>query len=115
MHTVVETLSYLRAANDAGMAQDERDAVVSLIASDPEQGDRIAGTGGFRKLRVRRPGSGKSGGYRVITFFSGTDIPVFLVTVFGKGEKANLTRAEQNALARLGKSLIESYQSQDMI
>ena len=59
MQIVVETRSYLRAANDAGVARDELDAIVSLIASNPEQGDRIAGTGGFRKLRVQRRGSGK--------------------------------------------------------
>jgi hypothetical protein len=32
-------------------------------------------------------GGGKSGGYRGVTFYSGINIPVFLITVFGKGEK----------------------------
>jgi hypothetical protein len=40
-------------------------------------------------LRVAGRGKGKSGGYRAITFYSGTALPVFLITVFGKGEKAN--------------------------
>ena len=43
-------------------------------------------------------GKGKSGGARAITFYSGRDLPVFLMTVFGKGEKANLTKTEQNEL-----------------
>ena len=109
VHTVVETRAYLRAAADAGMGEDERAAVVDAVAANPEIGDRIAGTGGCRKFRVRRPGTGKSGGYRVVTFFSGETIPAFLITVFGKGEKANLTKAERNGLAMLSKQLIETY------
>ena len=109
MHTVVETRAYLRAADDAGVSEAERDTIAALIAADPEIGDKIAGTGGARKVRVRRPGTGKSGGYRVVTYFSGEEIPVFLITIFAKGEKANLTRAERNSLATLGKRLIETY------
>ena len=62
----------------------------------------------MRKLRVAGKGKGKSGGYRVITYFGGTDIPVFLLTVFGKGERANLSRAEINDLAKLTKTLRDS-------
>ena len=65
----------------------------------------MPGCGGARKLRVAKPGKGKSGGYRVITYFGGEEVPVFLLTVFGKNEKANLTQAERNALAGLTKRL----------
>jgi hypothetical protein len=51
MHTVVETGSYLRAAAKL-MSEAEREEVVTTIAKDPEAGDVIAGTGGFRKLRI---------------------------------------------------------------
>lgn len=40
---------------------------------------------------VAGKGKGKSGGYRVITFFSGTDIPVFLLNVFARNEWADLS------------------------
>lgn len=105
MHTVIETAAYIAAARDAGMTVDEQAAVVDLIAANPEAGDVMPGCGGARKLRVAKPGKGKSGGYRVITWFAGADIPVFLLTVFGKNEKANLTRGERNALAGLTKRL----------
>lgn len=101
VQTVIETNAFLSAAKGAGMGDEEREALVSVIAGDPTAGVLIEGTGGCRKLRVRRPGSGKSGGYRVILFFGGSDIPVTLLTVFGKNEKANLTKAERNALASL--------------
>lgn len=105
LRTVIETDAFLWAADHLGMSDEEPTAVVDLIASDPTAGAVMPGTGGCRKLRVSKPGRGKSGGYRVITFFGGTDIPVFMLTVFGKNEKANLTRAERNALCKLTKTL----------
>lgn len=111
MHTVLETIAYLNAADDAGMDEEERVAVVDLIAANPVAGAIMPGCGGARKIRVRKAGSGKSGGYRVISYYAGEDVPVFLLTVFGKGEKDNLTRAERNALAGLTKRLKDSLLS----
>jgi hypothetical protein len=92
------------------MREDERQSVVDIVAWDPEAGAIMPGCGGARKLRVARSGTGKSGGYRIITYFGGETVPVFLITVFAKGEKANLTKAEQNALAKLAKTLAGSLQ-----
>lgn len=108
MHTVLETIEYLNAADDVGMDEEERAAVADLVAANPEAGTIMPGCGGARKLRVRKPGRGKSGGYRVISYYGGDDVPVFLLTVFGKGEKDNLTKSERNALAVLTKRLKDS-------
>jgi hypothetical protein len=108
MHTVIETNAYIAASKDAGMADEERAAIVDLIAATPEAGEIMPGCGGARKLRVAMPGKGKSGGYRVITYFGGMDVPVFLLTVFGMSEKANLTKSERNVLAGLTKTLRDS-------
>lgn len=108
MHTVIETPAYIRAAKDAGMSPWEREQAVLLVAANPKAGAVIVGTGGCRKVRVAKEHGGKSGGYRVITFFGGENIPVFLISVFGKLDRANLTRAEQNDLARLAGSLRSS-------
>jgi hypothetical protein len=108
MQTVIETHSYLTAAKDAGMSEDEKAAIIDLLAGDPAAGDIMPGCGGARKLRVAKPGKGKSGGYRVITFYADETIPVFLLTVFGKNEKSNLTKAERNALASLTKTFRDS-------
>jgi hypothetical protein len=72
-------------------------------------GDIMQGTGGCRKVRLAGRGKEKSGGYRIIFAFGGVQIPVFLITVFGKGEKDNLTKAERNDLAKLTKILFENY------
>ena len=106
---VIETNAYLAAAKAAGMTDAERAAAIDLVASDPHGGDVMQGTGGCRKVRLAGRGKGKSGGYRIIFAFGGIHIPVFLITVFGKGEKDNLTRAERNDLAKLTKILFENY------
>lgn len=111
MQTVVETNAYLSAAHDVGMSSEEQQAAVDLIPANPRAGDIMPGCGGARKLRIARPGGGKSGGYRVITYFGGDDIPTFLLTVFGKNEKTNLTKAERNALVSLTKTLADSFGS----
>lgn len=108
LHTVIETNAYLADADDAGMGEDERTEVVTILAADPQAGAIMPGCGGARKLRVRRPGGGKSGGWRVITYYGGDDVPVFLLTVFAKGEKDNLSKAERNGLAALTKRLRDS-------
>lgn len=109
MQTVVETKAYVSAAKDAGMSEEEMQAVVNTVAADPRAGSIMPRCGGARKLRVAKPGFGKSGGYRVITYFGGEDMPVFLLTVFGKNEKANLSDAEKNALAAMTKRLRDSF------
>ena len=88
MHTVVETAAYLADAKAAGMTEHERNAVVEMIASHPEAGDEIGGTGGARKVRVAGRGKGKSGGYRVIIFYSGEDLPVFFVGCLLQGRES---------------------------
>jgi hypothetical protein len=106
MHTVIETPAYIDAADDAGMTRDERDLAVTTLANDPQAGAMMKGTGGCRKVRIAGKGKGKSGGYRVITFFAHKGAPVFLLTTFSKGEKANLTKKECAELAKLSKTLI---------
>ena len=87
MQTVVETSAFLSDARSLGLPDADRLAIVAWIASNPVAGDVIEGTGGARKVRFAGKGKGKSGGYRVITFFTGTDIPVFLLNIFAKTRK----------------------------
>jgi hypothetical protein len=109
MHAVIETAAFLADAKQAGMEAWEREAFVMFIAAHPAAGDIIPGTGGARKCRFRRPGTGKSGGYRVITFFGGEDVPVFLLSVFAKGDRVNLSQAERNVLRIELARLAEDY------
>ena len=78
-----------------------------MVAESPETG--VALGGGIRKMRIARPGRGKSSGARVVFLFSGEDIPVFLLTVFAKNEKANLSSGERTALIAAAREMIENY------
>lgn len=91
------------------MADELRAEVVRLVAENPEIGDVMEGTGGFRKFRVARLGQGKSAGFRVVSYYYSAGIPVFLITVFAKNQQANLTKAERNALGKLSQTLVETY------
>jgi hypothetical protein len=109
MQTVIETELFLRDAKSVGLSDEERDAIVNFVATNPNAGNEIKGTGGARKLRFAGKGKGKSGGYRVITFYSGDDIPVFLLNVFAKNEKTDLSQAERNELKTVLTALADTY------
>ena len=109
MQTVIETECFLRDAKAAGLTEQERMGIVDFIALNPAAGDEIKGTGGARKVRFAGKGKGKSGGYRVITFYSGEDIPVFLLNVFAKNEKIDLSQTERNELKATLVALADAY------
>ena len=111
MQTVVETPAFLADARSLELSDAERLAIVTCIAANPEAGQVIEGTGGARKVRFAGKGKGKSGGYRVITFFSGTDIPVFLLNVFAKNEKTDLTPNERRILKAVLAGIVKAYRS----
>jgi hypothetical protein len=69
-------------------------------ARDPEAGDVIQGTGGFRKVRWADPrrGKGRRGGLRVIYFYFEQDRQIWFLTMYGKDEAADLTSKEERAL-----------------
>ena len=54
---------------------------------------------------------GKSGGYRVITFYAGTRIPTFLLNVFAKNEKTDLTPKERKTLKTVLSDLVKAYRA----
>lgn len=106
LQTVVELPEFLRRAK-AIMSDEERAALVDYVAANPEAGVQLGG--GLRKIRIAREGGGKSGGYRTIYVFGGVKVPIFLVTLFAKNEKDNLSKAEQAELVALSKLLLAHY------
>lgn len=108
MQTVVETPAYLAIAMKL-FSEKERADIVGLVAADPECGDVMSATGGFRKVRVARQGMGKSGGARVIYIWRNDKFPAFLITVFPKNEKENLSKAERNTLKKRADDIFDTY------
>ncbi|HEX4533268.1 MAG TPA: type II toxin-antitoxin system RelE/ParE family toxin [Rhizomicrobium sp.] len=109
MQTVVETPTFQKSAVRSGMTEKEVIRLIDYLASNPDAGDEIKGTGGCRKVRVAGRGKGKSGGYRVITFFSGKTIPLFLFYAYSKADRDDLDAAQRNALRSVTKEIVEAY------
>ena len=108
LHTAVETREF-RSCIGGLLTEAELKALIDHLAAEPDAGEIMPGTGGARKLRWAGKAKGKSGGIRVITFYSGPPVPVFLLSAFGKGRKINLSQAERNALRRVLGDLVAAY------
>ncbi|WP_308937306.1 type II toxin-antitoxin system RelE/ParE family toxin [Duganella vulcania] len=67
----------------------------------PSAGDVIPGTGGVRKVRWRRAGSGKSAGVRVIYFTRNSANEIVLLTLYAKADTANLSSAALREIRRV--------------
>ena len=107
--TVVELFEFRRRIEHL-LSENEQEKLITYLSLQPKAGVLMQGTGGVRKLRWARSGSGKSGGIRVIYFFHNENMPLFLLTAFAKNEKENLSKAERNELAVLTRLLVETYQ-----
>lgn len=108
MQTIVELPEFQKRASDL-LNDLEKTSIINYLAFHPLAGDLMQGTGGIRKLRWAAQGRGKSGGVRVVYYYQNMAMPLFLLTVFGKGEKANLSKSERNELAKLTTLLVQRY------
>lgn len=105
---LAETSEYIRTASRL-LTDSERQDVLTYLAAHPKAGDLIEGTGGVRKLRWNRGSTGKRGGVRVICYFHSDTVPLYLLTMFGKGERANISQAERNELRGLVNLIVETW------
>jgi hypothetical protein len=102
--SVAETQVFARAAERI-WDEDERNELIDHLARNPEAGDVIPGTGGVRKLRWSRKGSGKRGGARVIYFYYQPDRPIYLLLVYAKAQASDLTSEEKKAVSAFAMSI----------
>jgi hypothetical protein len=95
----IEAPAFSRHVADYLSAEDYR-ALQEELAANPELGDVMPDTGGFRKLRWADParGKGRRGGLRIIYYYFATDHQVWLVTLYSKDEASDLTAREKKAL-----------------
>ncbi|HBI15622.1 MAG TPA: addiction module toxin RelE [Desulfobulbaceae bacterium] len=98
--TVAETGEFQHRASDL-FSEAEREELVYYLACHPEAGRMIRETGGLRKLRWGMGGKGKRGGARVIYYFHNERMPLYLLTVYAKNEKTDLSSGERRELSKL--------------
>ena len=82
-------------------SEEERGEFAVHIAANPEEDDLIRESGGLRKIRWKRPGTGKSGGVRIIYFVRSQQGEVMLVTMFAKGDMENIPVAKLKEIRRV--------------
>ena len=112
MITVAETESFQKKILKL-LSSEEKKNLISYLSEHPKAGDLIQGTGGIRKLRWAKGTKGKSGGVRVIYFFHSEIMPLYLLAVFGKNEKANITAEEKNYLSKAVKELVAYWRQKN--
>jgi hypothetical protein len=101
VHTIIETRAFTRRAASIGITSTELEGIYDLYASDPAYGAVVRNTGGLRKGRVAKDGTGKSGGYRVFSFYADERAPVFLLWIIDKSDEDTLTDAQERTFKAL--------------
>jgi hypothetical protein len=85
----------------AAMDDDEYRLLQLHLIQHPDAGDTIRGSGGLRKIRWRLPGRGKRGGARIIYYWKKARDRVFLLLLYPKNVRSDLTPAQLRALREL--------------
>ena len=83
MFTFIESSTFERVL-PAYLDDDEYSELQAFLAVSPEAGRLVRGSGGVRKVRWSRAGSGKSGGLRVIYFARTHKGQIWLLTLYSK-------------------------------
>ncbi|RQR44868.1 transcriptional regulator [Burkholderia sp. Bp9126] len=89
MYTIIEAPTFIRTAERI-WHNSEREEFIGWLANNPLAGDVIPGTGGLRKVRWSRSGSGKRGGARAIYYNVLDDGVIWLIVAYAKAEYDNL-------------------------
>ena len=101
VHTLVETRAFTARVKKLGLSADELSTIYDTYAAKPEYGAVVKRTGGLRKGRIAKDDTGKSGGYRVFSFFTDRDDPAFLIWILDKSDDDTLTDGQEQAFKAL--------------
>ena len=99
--TFIQTKEFSSNWDRLGFIDDDLRRLELDIMSDPEKYPVIQGTGGLRKARFAFEHQGKSGGVRVCYVDFVLKETIYLITVYHKSEKENLSKTERNEIKRM--------------
>ena len=105
--TFKEVPSFTAKWQSLGLTDEDLRLLENVLLKDPKAGDAISGTGGIRKIRISMENIGKRSGGRVIYVDIEIKECIYLLNVYAKNEKTDLTAQERKMLKRLVEVLKE--------
>jgi RelE toxin of RelE / RelB toxin-antitoxin system len=105
---VAETPVFVRQAAEL-WNDEERHEFIDFIARNPETGDVIPQSGGVRKIRWRRQGMGKHGGTRIIYFYHDAAMPLYLLMIYAKARRDDLSPDARRIVQALAARLKQAH------
>ena len=108
MHTLIPIGTFEETARRL-LGQARFDEMLEFLARRPKAGRIIQGTGGLRKVRIARPGKGKSGGARVIYYYHNEGKPILLLLIYAKATQNNLTNEQKAQLKKQVDAIIDEF------
>ena len=106
--TFIQTHEFSRKWDELGFVDNDLRRIENDILENPDHYPIMRGTGGLQKARAAYENSGKSGGARACFIDIPTSETVYLITVFGKKEKVNLSFQERNQIKKVIEDLKRS-------
>jgi hypothetical protein len=100
----IETPVFTRLVREA-LSDEDYAALQQTLADRPDIGALIKGGGGIRKVRWALPGGGKSGGIRVMYYWRAKADQIYLLFLFPKSARSDLTPDQVKELAKYAKEL----------
>ncbi|MFA6664404.1 MAG: type II toxin-antitoxin system RelE/ParE family toxin [Lachnospiraceae bacterium] len=97
----VEVPTFTKKWISMGFTDDDLVELQNILLNDPGTGNIMEGTGGLRKMRFAFKGKGKSGSARVCYVDFAAFEKIYLLQVFSKDEKANLSKEEKNSVKKM--------------
>ncbi|MCR4288924.1 MAG: type II toxin-antitoxin system RelE/ParE family toxin [Candidatus Scalindua sp.] len=103
----IETKEFEKKWKRLKLGEEDLRKLQLFLLNNPDAAPILQGTGGVRKIRWSLGNAGKSGGVRVLYIDFNVDEQIYLLTVFSKNEKIDLSQSERNAIKLFVKHLKE--------
>ncbi len=99
--TFKEMSLFTKKWKELGLTDDDLRIFQEMLLKNPKIGDVIPGASGIRKIRIPLDGVGKRGGARVLYIDIEVRESIYLLDIYAKNEKTDLTEKEKKLLAKL--------------
>lgn len=87
----------------------EWEALTQCLSVNPSYGEVIPDTGGVRVVRWSAESQGRKGNVRVLYYFRDLNVPLYLLALYERGERLNLSTADKRIMRLLVDEIVASY------